>query len=166
MGLLTRGSRVRVAAGAAFPKEFADLSIEKIARRTQIEKSDRSYEFAPELADPAISRFGRNFEVPQRSLHGCDIETASRSPAMNAGGRLPTAATHGIVGRSDERTARTASNNRPRTREFAALLSVPLETLRPWDSGRRAVARAVLQRARDAVAHHQGQHELLPLDRV
>jgi DNA-binding transcriptional regulator YiaG len=49
-------------------------------------------------------------------------------------------------------------------REFAALLSIPLETFRPWDSGRRVVAAAVLQRARDAVAHHQRQQTLLPLD--
>jgi DNA-binding transcriptional regulator YiaG len=51
-------------------------------------------------------------------------------------------------------------------REFAALLSIPLETFRPWDSGRRVVAAAVLQRARDAVAHHQRQQMLLPLDQL
>jgi len=50
--------------------------------------------------------------------------------------------------------------------EFAALLSVPLETFRPWDSGRRAIPIALLQRARDVVAHHQRQHELLPLDQL
>src|SRR5437660_9119473 len=37
-------------------------------------------------------------------------------------------------------------------REFAALLSIPLETFRPWDSGRRVVSAAVRQRARQAVA--------------
>lgn len=51
-------------------------------------------------------------------------------------------------------------------RTFAALLSIPLETFRPWDSGRRVVAIAVLQRARDAVADHQRQHEQLPLDQL
>ena len=51
-------------------------------------------------------------------------------------------------------------------REFAALLSIPLETFRPWDSGRRVVSVAVLQRARRAVAHHQRQHEQLPLDQL
>jgi hypothetical protein len=51
-------------------------------------------------------------------------------------------------------------------REFAALLSIPLETYRPWDSGRRIVAAVVLQRAREAVVHHQRQHELLPLDQL
>jgi DNA-binding transcriptional regulator YiaG len=50
--------------------------------------------------------------------------------------------------------------------EFAALLSVPLETLRPWDSGRRAIPVAVLQRARDVVAHHARQTELLSLDQL
>ena len=63
MGLLSRGSRVRVAAGAPFPKEFADFSIEKIIRRTQIDKSDRSREFAPELADFAIIECRRNSDV-------------------------------------------------------------------------------------------------------
>jgi DNA-binding transcriptional regulator YiaG len=51
-------------------------------------------------------------------------------------------------------------------REFAALLSIPLETFRPWDSGRRVVSAAILQRARHAVVHHKRQHELLPLDRL
>ena len=51
-------------------------------------------------------------------------------------------------------------------RTFAALLSIPIETFRPWDSGRRVVSIAVLQRARDAVADHQRQHEQLPLDQL
>lgn len=50
--------------------------------------------------------------------------------------------------------------------EFAALLSVPLKTFRPWDSGRRAIPVAVLRRARDVVAHYQRQHELLPLSQL
>ena len=48
-------------------------------------------------------------------------------------------------------------------REFAALLAVPLETLRTWDSGRRHVPTPVLRHATAAVAHHHRQHELLPL---
>jgi DNA-binding transcriptional regulator YiaG len=51
-------------------------------------------------------------------------------------------------------------------REFAALLSIPVETFRTWDSGRRAASVAVLQRAREAVTHHQRQHERLPLDQL
>ncbi len=51
-------------------------------------------------------------------------------------------------------------------REFAALLSVPLETLRTWDSGRRALPTRVMQRAADAVAKHKQQQELLPLDQL
>jgi hypothetical protein len=93
MGLLSRGSRVRVAAGALFPKEFSDFACKKIRGRSFIEQSDRS-------------------------------------------------------------------------REFAALLSIPLETYRPWDSGRRVVSAAVLQRAREAVVHHQRQFELLSLDQL
>lgn len=51
-------------------------------------------------------------------------------------------------------------------REFAALLSVPLETLRTWDSGRRAIPIRVLQRAAEAVAARHHQQELLPLDQL
>ncbi len=51
-------------------------------------------------------------------------------------------------------------------REFAALLSIPLETFRPWDSGRRVVSVAVLQRAREVVTHYKQQHERLPLDQL
>jgi len=51
-------------------------------------------------------------------------------------------------------------------REFAALLAVPLETLRTWDSGRRATPASVLSRAAAAVAHQQRQTTLLPLDQL
>ena len=68
--------------------------------------------------------------------------------------------------RSDERASRAASSDRSGQRKFAALLSIPLETFRPWDSGRRVVSVAVLQCARDAVADHQRQHEQLPLDQL
>src|SRR5258706_5319299 len=51
-------------------------------------------------------------------------------------------------------------------REFAARLSVPLETLRTWDSGRRTVPARVLLRASDAVAHHRHQHERLSLEQL
>jgi len=51
-------------------------------------------------------------------------------------------------------------------REFAALLSVPLETLRTWDSGRRPVPGLVLHQAAAAIARHQRQCELLPLDQL
>ena len=53
-----------------------------------------------------------------------------------------------------------------RQREFAALLSVPLETFRPWDSGRRVIPVAALQRAREVVAHYRQQHKLLPLSQL
>ena len=85
---------------------------------------------------------------------------------MNAGGRFATAAMHGIVctAMNELRHLRRAIGLGQR--EFAALLSVPLETFRPWDSGRRGVSGAVLQRAREAVAHHQRQQERLPLDQL
>jgi DNA-binding transcriptional regulator YiaG len=50
--------------------------------------------------------------------------------------------------------------------EFAKLLSVPLETLRTWDSGRRPVPPRVLQQARMAVTEHATNTELLSLDRL
>ncbi|MDO8632553.1 MAG: hypothetical protein Q7R41_18890 [Phycisphaerales bacterium] len=71
---------------------------------------------------------------------------------------------HRVFGMCELRDLRRAANLRQR--EFAALLSIPLETFRPWDSGRRVVSAAVLQRARDAVVHHRRQHELLPLDQL
>jgi hypothetical protein len=51
-------------------------------------------------------------------------------------------------------------------RAFAALMSIPLETFRTWDSGRRAIPAPVLQRARDVVADHARQHQPLPLGRL
>src|ERR1035437_4959257 len=47
--------------------------------------------------------------------------------------------------------------------EFAALLGVPLETFRTWDSGRRPLPPPILQRARAAVADHARRTELLPV---
>ncbi len=82
---------------------------------------------------------------------------------MEAGGRFTTVATNGIVGSAMSELRRAIGLGQ---REFAALLSIPLETYRPLDSGRRAVSVAVLQRARKAVAHHQRQHERLPLSQL
>lgn len=85
---------------------------------------------------------------------------------MQAGGRFTTAAPHGIVcaAMNEFRELRPAIGLGQR--EFAALLSIPLETYRPWDSDRRVASAAVLRRAREAVVHHQRQHELLPLDQL
>jgi hypothetical protein len=49
--------------GALFPKHFADFSREKIPRRTQIEKSDRSCEFAPEPAYVTIAKIPKQFRI-------------------------------------------------------------------------------------------------------
>ena len=85
---------------------------------------------------------------------------------MSAGGRFTAHALNGIVctALNELRELRRASGLGQR--EFAALLSIPLETFRPLDSGRRFVAAAVLQRARDAIARHQYQQTLLPLDQL
>ena len=48
--------------------------------------------------------------------------------------------------------------------EFAALLGVPVNTFRMWDSGLRSPQPDVIARARAIVADHQRQHELLSLD--
>jgi|RhiMetdeSRZDD1v2_1073273.scaffolds.fasta_scaffold23280_4 DNA-binding transcriptional regulator YiaG len=48
--------------------------------------------------------------------------------------------------------------------EFALLLQVPLETLRTWDSGRRAVPARVFAEAKHVVADRPRQTELLSLD--
>jgi DNA-binding transcriptional regulator YiaG len=49
-------------------------------------------------------------------------------------------------------------------KEFALLLQVPLETLRTWDSGRRAVPPRVVAKAKRVVADRPRQTELLSLD--
>jgi DNA-binding transcriptional regulator YiaG len=85
---------------------------------------------------------------------------------MEAGGRFTTAAANGIVCASMNELRELRRAIGVGQREFAALLSIPLETFRPWDSGRRVASAAVLQHAREAVAHHQQQRELLPLDQL
>jgi DNA-binding transcriptional regulator YiaG len=50
--------------------------------------------------------------------------------------------------------------------EFAALMSVPVNTFRMWDSGLRSVPAPMLFRARAAVEHHAQRTELLPLARL
>ncbi len=50
--------------------------------------------------------------------------------------------------------------------EFAALLAVPLETLRTWDSGRRHPPANILQRARKVVAERPRDTERLSLDQL
>ena len=71
---------------------------------------------------------------------------------------------HGVAAMNELRDLRRAIGLGQR--EFAALLSIPLETFRPWDSGRRVASAAVVQRAREAVVHHQRQNERLPLDQL
>lgn len=48
--------------------------------------------------------------------------------------------------------------------QFAALLSVPVNTLRMWDSGLRPARLEVVVKAKAVVAEHHHQHELLSLD--
>jgi hypothetical protein len=76
---------------------------------------------------------------------------------MDAGGRFTTAAANGIVWAAMNELRALHRAVGLGQREFAALPSIPLETYRPWDSGRRVVPVAVLERARDAVDQHQRQ---------
>lgn len=50
--------------------------------------------------------------------------------------------------------------------EFAALLGVPLNTFRMWDSGLRPVPLHMLQRANTAATEHARDSELLSLDQL
>ena len=50
--------------------------------------------------------------------------------------------------------------------ECAALICMPFNTFRMWDSGLRSIPSPMLRRAKEALAHHAHQNELLPLDRL
>ncbi len=86
---------------------------------------------------------------------------------MYSGGRFTEsqAEWHGVLDMSNElRELRLSIGVGQRA--FAALLSVPLETLRPYDSSRQPVPIPLLHRARAAVARHLRQSELLPLSQL
>ena len=164
--LLSRGSRVRISAGAPFPKDSASLFAESICRRTFIEQSDRSGEFAPHPGDFTITRFPQQNSSSYfgRVLHRA--ENDSWSPATNAGGRFTTRGADGIVCAAMNELRDLRRHLDLGQRDFADLLSMPLETFRPMDSGRRVASVAVLQWARDAVQRDQRQKELLSLHRL
>jgi DNA-binding transcriptional regulator YiaG len=50
--------------------------------------------------------------------------------------------------------------------QFASRLGIPVNTFRMWDSGLRSPQRHVLALAREVVANHHREHELLSLDRL
>ena len=83
---------------------------------------------------------------------------------MNAGGRFTNSDRNGIVCSAVNDLRKLRRPVGLAQREFASLLSVPLETLRTWDSGRRPVPAPVLHRATGAIARHKYLSELLPLD--
>ena len=66
---------------------------------------------------------------------------------MQAGGRFTSAGTNGIVRSAVNELRELRRAIDLGQREFADLLSVPLETLRTWDSGRRPIPTPVLHRA-------------------
>jgi DNA-binding transcriptional regulator YiaG len=63
---------------------------------------------------------------------------------MNAGGRFMTSDENGVVCSTMNGLRELRRSAGLGQREFASLLSVPLETLRTWDSGRRPIPVAVL----------------------
>ena len=85
---------------------------------------------------------------------------------MEAGGRFATDDMNGIVcaAMNELRQLRRAIGLGQRA--FAALLSVPLETVRTWDSGRRSIPLNMLQRAKLAATEHTRNSELLSLDQL
>jgi DNA-binding transcriptional regulator YiaG len=97
------------------------------------------------------------------SAHRRDPSRMSLSTGHVRRSHWTTDAVNGIVSSamSEIRALRRAAGLKQR--EFAALLSVPPETLRTWDSGRRRVPLVLLRRARDVGARHRRQEELLPL---
>jgi DNA-binding transcriptional regulator YiaG len=131
-----------------------------------IEKSDRSRKFALGIRELAINDIAEPFALsgfPRR------IATHLKAPVITGHECRRSlydtrAEWHRVLCMSELRDLRRATGLGQR--EFAALLSVALETFRTWDSGRREVPAPVLQRARTAVAHHERQTELLPLDQL
>lgn len=67
---------------------------------------------------------------------------------MQAGGRFTRGGVNGIVCSVMNAVRELRRAIGLGQREFAALLSIPLETFRPWDSGRRVISARVLLRAR------------------
>src|SRR4030095_10212915 len=80
---------------------------------------------------------------------------------MYAGGRFTSPALDGMV-LSNVNTLRELRRSIGlKQEEFALLLQVPLETLRTWDSGRRAAPACVFAEAKHVVADRPRQMELL-----
>jgi DNA-binding transcriptional regulator YiaG len=72
---------------------------------------------------------------------------------MNTEDRFTIAATNGMVyGVMNELRDLRQSIDLGQ-REFAAILGIPLETFRRWDSGRRTASVSLLQRAREVVTY-------------
>jgi DNA-binding transcriptional regulator YiaG len=82
---------------------------------------------------------------------------------MNTGGRFTAACSgwHRVRRMYERRELRRSPALGQR--EFAALLDVPLETLRTWNSGRQPTPASVLHRATVSVADYKQRSALLPL---
>jgi DNA-binding transcriptional regulator YiaG len=162
-GLLGREAQVRILPGAPFSKEFADFVGKKICRRSFIEQSDQSCEFAPWTREFMIADFAECFAMGRFRQPLKSRRNLSWSPAWYAGGRFTVPLPHGIVvhAMTELRELRRAADLSQC--KFAGLMSVPVNTFRMWDSGLRPVPTSMLLRARSMVADHARQTELLPL---
>jgi DNA-binding transcriptional regulator YiaG len=131
-----------------------------------IEKSDRSREIAPEIRELAIDDLAEQFAL---SGLPCWVATCLKAPLITGHECRRSlydtrAQWHRVLSMNELRDLRRAICLGQR--EFAALLSVAVETYRTWDSGRRGVPTQMLHRARAVVEHHARQTEWLPLDQL
>jgi transcriptional regulator with XRE-family HTH domain len=161
--LLSRGSRVRVAAGAPVPKEFASFDREEISRRTHIEQNDQSCEIAPNIA-----RFvERRFSSANNVVAFFRMWRTARKVGVSSGlvfwrslyeFRDEWHREHVNALRQLRRNANLSQQ------QCAELLGVPVNTFRMWDSGLRPIPCGVIERVTVSLTEHARDTEPLSLD--
>ncbi len=128
------------------------------------EESDRSGHFAPEITQsifPAFPSFPRSRAREVAHLDSAVIGHTCRGSLDHARAAMASCRWDRM---SEIRQLRRRMGLSQQ--EYAELLSVPVETLRTWDSGRRAVPVSALHCARRAAVEHARQTELLPLGQL
>ena len=130
-----------------------------------IEQSDQSCEFAPEVAIVAAAYFRRIFQHLvvrcMKAITQTHRENRPETPEVTL--RVPArmACVDVMTALRELRRAADLSQQ-----ELAALLGVPVNTFRMWDSGLRPVPVDVLPRAKRAVSEHARNSEPLSLDQL
>jgi hypothetical protein len=129
-----RSSESEGGPGAPFPKEFADFSRRENRWRMFIEQSDQSRRFAPQLRESAIGAFPSAIvrgtfsgHRQNRSQMSLIIGHVFRRSLVARGDEC-----HGVRSMTEVRNLRCTIGLGQQV--FAALLSIPLETFRTWDS--------------------------------